>query len=217
MEFAGEQAVQAVAEAGDDEHYERPEIAALHQVNHDERNENHPQKSELVGSGEYLGKLHARSSEACDPERGTSLAFSCNFSCGNVRGASAVDGSSLVLAKKRWESEGRLPSGRSSSTRSMRCMGKNTTAGVKGSPSRTMTVRSSNDASSAPLRLRPLGERARIIPQNFSRGLHRVAMTRAPGWNGSRIAAGAGPLPGEWFSTLRLSPGEGRIANPLTT
>ena len=68
---------------------------------------------------------------------------------------STAAGCSPVLAKKRWESDGRLPSGRSSSTRSMRCMGKKTTAGVKGSPSRTITARSSNKASSAPLRLRP--------------------------------------------------------------
>lgn len=69
--------------------------------------------------------------------------------------------------------------------RSIRCIGKKTTAEVKGSPSRTITVRSSNEASSTPLMLSPAGARARIIPQNFSRGLESVAITSAPGENGS--------------------------------
>ena len=82
----------------------------------------------------------------------------------------------------------------------MRCIGKNTTAGVKGSPSFTITVRSSKEASSAPLRLRPSGARARIIPQNFSRGLHKVTITTAPGKNGSRGISGAGELERELFT-----------------
>src|SRR6516164_10993565 len=160
----------------------------------DEWDEDHPQKSELIGSSEDLRNFHAGSFAGCGRE--------------SWWGARATAGSKPVLARKRCESEGRVPSGRSSSTRSMRCMGKNTTAGVKGSPSRTMTVRSSKDASSAPLRLRPSGAKARIIPQNFSRGLHNVAMTSAPAANGK--------LPGradEFFSMPRFSLGEARFAN----
>src|SRR5580700_6185934 len=160
-------------------------------MNHNERNENHPQKSELVGSGEDLRKLHALSLAGCGVA-----------SLGSPRGARAPDGSSPVLARKRWERDGRLPSGRSSSTRSMRCIGKKTTAGVKGSPSLTIKVRSSKEANSAPLRLRPSGARARIIPQNFSRGLLRVAITSAPVVNGSpRTGVDA------FFSMARLSLG----------
>src|SRR5215472_11313254 len=160
----------------------------------DERDEDHPQKSKLIGSGEDLRKLHAGAFEECGLE--------------SWWGASASPGSKPVLARKRCESEGRVPSGRSSSTRTMRCMGKKTTAGVKGSPSRTMTVRSSKDASSAPLRLRPSAAKARIIPQNFSRGLHNVAITSAPGANGTLRAGGD-----RFVSMQRLSPGRRSIAN----
>ena len=103
-----------------------------------------------------------------------------------LRKARAAAGSRPVLLRKRCERDGNVPSGRSSSTRSMRCMGKKTTAGVKGSPSRTITVRSSKEASSTPLKLRPSGDSARIIPQNFSRGFESVAITRAPAANGPR-------------------------------
>src|SRR5450755_796816 len=199
MKRARQQAVESVAETGNHENSERPEISPFDQMDHNERNENHSQQGQLVGRGEDLGKLHAGSFEAGDEETASD---------------NTADGSSPVLAKKRCEREGRLPSGRSSSTRSMRCMGKNTTAGVKGSPSRTITARSSKEASSAPLRLRPSAARARIIPQNFSRGLHKVAITSAPGTNGSRVLAAALGAPiAESFCTLRLSPGEACIAN----
>src|SRR5208283_362907 len=165
MKRTGQQSVQPIAETGNHEHDQRPEITAFHQVNDDEGNKDHSQQSELVGRRKDLGEPHAGS-------------------LGAREGASAPSGCSPVLAKKRCESDGRFPSGKSSSTRSMRCMGKKTTAGVKGSPSFTITVRSSKEASSAPLRLRPSGARARIIPQNFSRGLHKVTMTSAPGRNG---------------------------------
>src|ERR1700739_4313372 len=95
----------------------------------------------------------------------------------------------------------------------MRCMGENMTAGGKGSPSRTITVRSSNEANSAPLKLSPSAARARIIPQNFSRGLHNVAITTAPGENGSFRCARLTGAPGELFGMPRLSPGQARIAN----
>src|SRR5271165_2951206 len=49
VQFSGEQAVEAIAKPGDHENDQRPEIAAFHQMNHDERNENHPQQGELVG------------------------------------------------------------------------------------------------------------------------------------------------------------------------
>src|SRR5580704_508940 len=119
MQHTGQQAVQAIAESGNYEHYQCPKIAPLHQMNHDERNKNHPQQSELVGSGEELRRLHAPSFAACDLE-----SSSLPLCCSRLEGASTAEGSSPVLAKKRWESDGRLPSGRSSSTRSMRCMGK---------------------------------------------------------------------------------------------
>jgi len=137
--------------------------------------------------------------------------------CASLQGASAADGSSPVLAKKRWESEDRLPSGRSSTTRSIRCMGKKTTAGVNGSPSLAIAAISSNEASSTPLSRRPSGASARIIPQNFSRGLPRLTITSVPGINGSCVLAGAaGPRLDNFLSTQGLSPGEARIATPAT-
>lgn len=99
-----------------------------------------------------------------------------------------VAGSDPVLAEKRCASEGRFPSGRSSSTRSIRCMGKKTTAGLNDSPSFTMSTRSSKDANSTPLRLSPSGDSERIMPQNLSRGLPSVTTTRHPGKKGSRGA-----------------------------
>ena len=99
-----------------------------------------------------------------------------------------VAGSDPVLAEKRCESEGRFPSGRSSSTRSIRCMGKKTIAGLNDSPSFTMSTRSSKDANSTPLRLSPSGDSERIMPQNLSRGLPSVTTTRHPGKKGSRGA-----------------------------
>src|SRR4051812_13349500 len=158
-------------------------------MDHDEGNEDHPQQRELIGCGKDLGEFHAGSLGAC------------NEDALRPAGGSAAMGSRPVFARKRCESDGKLPSGGSRSTRSIRCMGKNTIAGVKGSPSRTMTVRSSKEASSAPLRLSPSGASARIIPQNFSRGLLKVTMTSAPEMNTSR------PLEGEpvcLFSMKRL-------------
>src|SRR5271165_1737839 len=192
MQRAGQQSVQSIAETGNHEHDQSPEVTPFHQVNDDERNKDHAQQGELVGGRENLGEPHARSLGAHDAVPGNSWDA--------LDRASAADGRRPVLEKKRCESEGRFPSGRSSSTRSMRCMGKKTTAGVNGSPSFTITVRSSNEASSAPLRLRPSAARARIIPQNFSRGLHKVTITSAPGKNGSRGLSGAGGRNG-WFST----------------
>ena len=99
-----------------------------------------------------------------------------------------VAGSEPVLAEKRCASEGRFPSGRSSSTRSIRCMGKKTIAGLNDSPSFTITTRSSKEANSMPLRLSPSGDSERIMPQNLSRGLPSVTTTRHPGKKGSRGA-----------------------------
>src|SRR3954465_3687991 len=148
-------------------------------MNDDERNEDHAQQCELVRSGKDLRELHEGSLEAFEV---------CAFLCpapGAGFAISTVAGSKPVLLRKRCESDGKFPSGRSSSTRSMRCMGKKTTAGVNGSPSLTITVRSSKEANSAPLKLSPSAARARIIPQNFSRGLDNVAMTIAPATNRS--------------------------------
>src|SRR5438270_3508752 len=135
MKPAGEQAIEAVTESGDHKNHQRPTIMSIHQMDDNKRHKNHSQQGELVGRGKNLRELHARSLElsvCCAPIPRT------------------AEGSRRVFDWKRCESDGRLPSGRSSSTRSMRCMGKNTTAGVNGSPSRTITVRSSKDASSAP-------------------------------------------------------------------
>src|SRR5438309_1025013 len=211
MELSGKQAIEAIAETRHHENDQRQQIMPVYEMDHDEGNENHPQQSELVGSREDLRELHAGSSEASEL---------CRLLASTLEGVRAWDGSSPVLEKNRCEREGRLPSGRSSSTRSRRCMGKKTTAGVNGSPSRTITARSSKEASSAPLRLRPSGARARIIPQNFSRGLLRVAITSAPGTNSSRAPDKAVPLLETRFcarfSTVRLSPGDARIANQST-
>src|ERR1700722_9248798 len=180
MQGSGQQAIESVAESGDHEDGQRPQISPLDQMDHDEGNKNHAQQRELVGRREELREPHARSFAVCEGER-PSASEAASWSGRRGFGASATEGSSPVFATKRCDREGRLPSGESSSTRSMRCMGKKTTAGVKGSPFFTSNVRSSKEASSAPLRLRPSPSRERIIPQNFSRGLLRVTMTTAPG------------------------------------
>ena len=81
---------------------------------------------------------------------------------------------------KRWESEGDVPSGRSSSMRSMRCMGKKTTAGDDGlavfDHGKQVVERGEFDSAQA----QAFGGRARTAPQNFSRGLESVRITRAP-------------------------------------
>src|SRR5581483_8069818 len=178
MKTASEQAIQAIAEAGDNEQNQCPEVVAIHHVNDDERHEDHSQEGQLIGSSKDLRELHPRSFE---PGVGDNPA--------GLPAASAAAGSSPVLFRKRCERDGNVPSGKSSSMRSIRCMGKNTTAGVKGSPSRTITVKSSKEASSAPLKLKPSEASARIIPQNFSRGFDRVTITIAPGAKGRRGSA----------------------------
>src|ERR1700722_7425126 len=57
-----------IAEPGCHEEYQRPQVVPVDQVDHDERNENHPQQSELIGSGEDLREFHARSFAARGPE-----------------------------------------------------------------------------------------------------------------------------------------------------
>src|SRR5579871_324468 len=198
MKGPRQQSIKTITETRDDEYDQRPEIVPVHQMNHHKWDEDHAQKGELIGSGEDLRELQVRSLEAwvC----GGASPDTC---CGAL---SAVAGSSPVLAKNRCEREGKLPSGRSSSTRSMRCMGKNTTAGVKGSPSFTITVRSSKEASSTPLRLNPSVARVRIMPQNFSRGLHSVTITTDPDRKGSRApATKLKPVLEGLLSTERLS------------
>lgn len=54
MKCAGEQPVQAITETRNDKYDQGPQIAPVDQVNHDKRDEDHPQKSELVGSGKNL-------------------------------------------------------------------------------------------------------------------------------------------------------------------
>src|ERR1700727_2568955 len=179
MKRASQQTVEAIAKAGNDEVNQSPQITAIDKVNHDERNQNHPQQRQLIRSRKNLREPHTGSFVDCGWETSWG-SLPAVFGVG----ARAMEGSSPVFVRNRWERGGSPPSGRSSSTRSIRCMGKKTTAGVNGSPSLTITVRSSNDASAAPLKLRPSGASARIIPQNFSRGLLRVAITRAPGKKG---------------------------------
>ena len=54
LERAGEQAVEAVAEAGEDEEDERGQIMTVKQVEEDEWEEDHPEQRELVGVRENL-------------------------------------------------------------------------------------------------------------------------------------------------------------------
>ena len=71
MKGASEHAIQSVAEARDYKDDQSPEIASLDQMNHDERDENHPQQSELVGCCKDVGELQAGLSPVCDSEPGS--------------------------------------------------------------------------------------------------------------------------------------------------
>ncbi len=51
MESAGEQAIEAIAESGEDEQDQSPLEIVLDQVDNDEGQEDHPQQRQLVGSG----------------------------------------------------------------------------------------------------------------------------------------------------------------------
>ena len=117
-----------------------------------------------------------------------------------------------VLLAKRCDSEGMLPSGRSSSMRSTRCIGTKTTPGENGSPSLTRDTRSSNEASSTPQRLNPSGVRERMAPQSFSLGLPSVTSTIMPGRNGLP-PVGAAPSLWVTFSTTAIVAGRWRLCN----
>src|ERR1700722_17222416 len=189
MQLARQQPIQPITETGDHKKRERPKIAALHQLDHNKRNENHPQQGELVRRSEDLRQFHAGSSSAGSAaHEEVAEGFFSPLASGTPRIAT---GSSPVLAANRCESEGRFPSGRSSSIRSIRCIGKNTTAGVNDSPSFTITTKSSKDASSIPLMLSPSGASARIMPQNLSRGFPSVVTTIAPGRKGAKVGLSA--------------------------
>src|SRR2546430_15005418 len=136
-----------------------------HKIDNNERQKHHAQERELVRSSEQLGELHCWSSVIRWREN-------------------TETGSRPVLAAKRWESEGILPSGRSSSIRSIRCVGKKTTPGETCSPSFTIETRSSNEASSIPHRDTPSGLSESNTPQNFSRGLPSVSTTIVRGRKG---------------------------------
>src|SRR5208337_2169012 len=173
MQGAGQEAIEAVAQSGENEQRQRPFEVVLDQIDDDERQENHAQQRELVGRGQDLPEVHRSFSPPACPR-----ALSRN----SLTRSGA--GSWPVFWAKRWASERMFPSGRSSSIRSTRCMGKKTTPEVKGSPLLTCEARSSKDATSTPRRLRPSPARWRIAPQNFSRGFANVAITSAPGRKG---------------------------------
>ena len=69
-------------------------------------------------------------------------------------------------------------------------MGKNVTPAAKGSPSRIWVMKSSKEERSTPRRLRPIAERLRIAPQNFSRGFASVATINAPARKGPEFCVG---------------------------
>src|ERR1700747_3348644 len=160
MQCARQEAVEAVAHSGENEQRERPFEIVLDHIDDDERQDNHPQQRELVGGGQDLPEVHrCLSPPALAPTLPrSSLTRSDAGSC-------------PVFCAKRWASERMFPSGRSSSIRSTRCMGKKTTPEVKGSPFLICEARLSKEAISTPRRLRPSLDRWRIAPQNFSRGL----------------------------------------------
>lgn len=94
-----------------------------------------------------------------------------------------------VSAAKRSDRDGNPLEDASISTRSTRCMGKNTAPRVKSSPERVMATQSSNETSSHPRRPIPAPESERIAPQNFSRGADNVTKTTAPGRKGPAAAS----------------------------
>src|ERR1700692_4690923 len=190
MQLARQQPIESITETGDHEKNERPKIAALDQFNHNKRNENHAQQGELVRRSEDFRQFHAGSSSAGSAAH-EAVAGGCFSPLASGMHRIAT-GSRPVFAENRCESEGRFPSGRSSSMRSIRCIGKKTTAGVNDSPSFTITTKSSKDASSIPLMLSPSGASARIMPQNLSRGFPSVVTTIAPGWKGAKVGLSAG-------------------------
>jgi hypothetical protein len=61
MKSAGEQAIEAIAEACDDKESEGPEVVSVDKMDDDEGDEHHPEQSELIGSSEDLRELHAGS------------------------------------------------------------------------------------------------------------------------------------------------------------
>lgn len=97
MEGAGEQPVKAVAEAGNHENYESPKIVPVNQVDHDERDEDHPQQGELVWGGQNLREFHARSLDVRDPDASECALLPESFRVGTR----TADGSRPVLARKR--------------------------------------------------------------------------------------------------------------------
>src|SRR5437660_9197557 len=164
-----------------------------HEIDDDERQKHHSQQRELVRSSQQLGELHWRSSAAW---------WRANTATGCRPG----------LLAKRWESEEILPSGRSSSIRSMRCVGKKTTPGETCSPSFTIETRSSNEASSIPHRDTPSGLSESNTPQNFSRGLPSVSTTMVRGWNGFSTRTNDASRSPRFF-TKRLSPEKTELCN----
>src|SRR5260370_1666754 len=135
MRGAGEEGVEAVAHSGENEQRQRPFEIVLNHIDDDERQEDHPQQRELVGRGQDLPEVHRYFSPPALP-----AAVPVALPRNSLTRIGA--GSCPVFSAKRWASERRSPSGRSSSIRSIRCMWKKTTAEGTGSPFLTSEVRS---------------------------------------------------------------------------
>src|SRR5208283_156237 len=206
MQRARQQAIESVAQPSQDEQRECPLEIVLDQIDDDEGQKYHPQQGELIGRGEDLAQVHRDSppagsaSESFTSWSGPSAACSSSafpVAVGRNSLTSMGAGSSPVFCAKRWASDGSVPSGRSSSRRSMRCMGKNIAPAAKGSPSRIWAMKVSKEERSTPRMLRPTGDSCRIAPQNFSRGFARMAMTMAPARKGL-AGSGWGLMGSHW-------------------
>src|SRR5436305_2231141 len=153
---AGQQSIQPVSDSSHNEEGQRPEIVIIQHRNHDKRNKDKAGQGEQVGSGTQLPD-HPASSPNKLLTGLPDFAVNC----------SASDGMSPLRA--------------SSSTRSMRCIGKNTALAPAGSPDLTSCANSSKERRSIPWRLTPACSSESTTPQNFSRGLLRVTSTVEPG------------------------------------
>src|SRR5450755_643770 len=103
VQGAREQAVEAVAHSGENKQRKRPFEIVLDDVNDDEGQKDHAQQRELVGRSQNLPVVHGYFSPPDFPPEWWRYSLA-------RRGA----GSWPVFSAKRWASESRFPSGRSS-------------------------------------------------------------------------------------------------------